>query len=487
MERPSAAWTLLLGPGTRLAGIRPALTAMAEDRLGPDAPGVLALDDPMGLHPAAGEPRGAGRLVIDADAVHPDDLGLVRRFVAARPDWDFLVTGVDEGSRSAKRLLDLHGARWRGWPLDVAQLDALVAPPAPYAQALQAARAPDERPATAATPSQPYHTSLGREELRELEQDLEVIEEILAQEGVPAVAAEAEEAEFLADDDLDPLPMDPPPMQDRLDPRSVDLTPEEIEAFYGPDPVGPTSAGTWAREPGEHAAEVAVAEPEIAAPSQEPPTAEPGHTWSPPPWYRDQVADLADRAQRLHLALETVDPSDPMGQALVHDVLAMTQFARTLGFLASPPARGDQQVDLGTLLEEQLALVAGARPDGPRYLMRPDRDAMVRTDKGLLVAAFDALLQLADACADSDDVVRVSMQTLEDQIVVQVRFPAGPLIGVPTEDVLAPYAVHRLVPRIGPNALAAAGRILQGQGGDLAIGEGDDPGERVLEVRLPRS
>ena len=127
MEREATApWTLLLGPGARLAGLRTVLEAAATDRLGPQAPPVRALDDLLDL---LADEHACGRLLLDTDAIAPEDLGIVRRFLGAHPAWDVLLTGQEEGSRAARGLLGLTGPRWRSWPLDVDQLDLLLSPP----------------------------------------------------------------------------------------------------------------------------------------------------------------------------------------------------------------------------------------------------------------------------------------------------------------------------------------------------------------------
>jgi hypothetical protein len=59
--------------------------------------------------------------------------------------------------------------------------------------------------------------------------------------------------------------------------------------------------------------------------------------------------------------------------------------------------------------------------------------------------------------------------------LITIEFPAGRLSGVPPETILSPYGLRRIVPTLGPNALAAATGIFAGQGGRALLerrGEG---------------
>ena len=211
-----------------------------------------------------------------------------------------------------------------------------------------------------------------------------------------------------------------------------------------------------------------------------------------------QVADLADVAQRIDLSLralveEAGDAAPTWAEgldALTGEVGRLVQFTRTLGYLAAPPARGEQVFSLSTLLEELLKSVARAGPDAPRYLYRGPGELEVRSDKRLLVQAFDALLQLAGGCAASGEVVRVAAREAagelegSQEVEVEITFPAGPLRDLEPGELLRPYALRRRLPGIGPNAIAAAAGILRGQGGGLALGPAGD-GELRCVARLP--
>ena len=494
----AASWTLLLGPGPRTEGLGPLLAALSAAREAPE-PRLLAdlselLAEPL---PAAADER--GRLLLDCDSLAIDDVGLVRRFLGARPGWEAWLLGEESGTRSARRLAAVTNTRWLDWPLDVDQLAAALAPPPPLVSPTPrslplppppASEGPCGEPRGSEEPALeqptrgdrlpeevPSSGRLARHHLQELEEDLEAIEEILAQEEDPPegeLDPESWEAQAGAHPDGEP------------DRSALDLTPEEIAAFFepsdaAPGPASPLEGGAGGEQSHPSPGAAATLETErLSSPADD--------STSPlaglPTWYKDQVADLADRAQRLYLTLtreEELGPTSPFAQ----EVLGLTQFARTLGYLVAPPRQGDLSIELAPLLEVSLSTLRGARRDGPRYLLRPCPQARVRADKELLCLAFDTLLQLADACSGPDDVVRVALDARDGVAQVVIRFSAGPLRELPPARILTPYALRRILPRIGPNALAAAGRILAGQGGRLSARRGPEEGEVVLEVELP--
>lgn len=192
-----------------------------------------------------------------------------------------------------------------------------------------------------------------------------------------------------------------------------------------------------------------------------------------PPWWRAQVADLADAAQRVQLsmsALRAVEPSDEHElrdhvDLVDAEVARVVQFARTLGFVAAPPTRGEQVFDLSDTVQLFMAQLA-SRPGGsPRCQFRALEPVYVRSDRALIGTAFDAFFWLAGACAAAGDVVRAQVRRERDLAEVRVEFPAGPLAGIDTARILEPYGVRRLLPELGPNALSAASAIVFGQGG----------------------
>jgi hypothetical protein len=69
----------------------------------------------------------AERLLLDADRVPPEDIGLLRRFLKrAGASVELHVTGADPSSPVARSLLALPGAAWLFWPPDLEQLRRLA-------------------------------------------------------------------------------------------------------------------------------------------------------------------------------------------------------------------------------------------------------------------------------------------------------------------------------------------------------------------------
>jgi hypothetical protein len=197
-----------------------------------------------------------------------------------------------------------------------------------------------------------------------------------------------------------------------------------------------------------------------------------------PPFYREQIADLADIVQRLRLSVGAAHDSGDAGapqrlDELDGEVARLQQFTRTLGYMVAPPAPGNQEFDVAVVLEEMLGTLASG-PDAPRFLFKGGEPMVVRSDKALLFQAFDAMLQVAAGCGQTGDQVRVSVGAGEDRdghelVRVRVSFPAGPLATLEPGEIVRPYALKRHLPTIGPNALAAAEGIVTGQGGRLAL------------------
>jgi|GEM_PF-2507902 len=284
------------------------------------------------------------------------------------------------------------------------------------------------------------------------------------------------------------------------------LTGEEIEAFFGDsddfvipamEPAGregPVEDASTSR-PGESEVETlvdsdAAGDPPLdgsngaAAPAS--PSA-PGETEDDasatdsrrPAWLKDQVADLADIVQALDLTARSTHAH----LGLERELGQLRQFTRTIGYVAAPPPRGEQAFDLAVLLEEQLGALAGQSPDAPRILFRSRVDgALIEADKLLVTMALEALLLTAVGCAGPGDVIRVSIDAGDEGApCIHIRFPAGPMADLSPADALQPYALKARLPDIGANALAAAGAIAVGQGGDLVL-RGEDGGHRVFDV-----
>ena len=198
-----------------------------------------------------------------------------------------------------------------------------------------------------------------------------------------------------------------------------------------------------------------------------------------PGWLKDQVADLADIVQALDLTARSTHAHLSLERELGH----LRQFTRTIGYVAAPPPRGEQAFDLNVLIEEQLGALAGQTPDAPRILFRSRiEQAPVEADKLLVTMALEALLLTAIGCAGPGDVVRVSIDADgAGAPCAHIRFPAGPMSDLEPTEALQPYALKARLPEIGANALAAAGAIAVGQGGDLVLRE-EAGGYRVFDV-----
>jgi hypothetical protein len=220
----------------------------------------------------------------------------------------------------------------------------------------------------------------------------------------------------------------------------------------------------------------------------------------PAPYFRDQVADLADMAQRIELDLAGVRDSvydagitdaslEPALEHLSQDVARLLQFTRTLGYLVAPPPAGNQGFDLAELVELFVTTAGGGGADGPRFLLRKDGAARVTSDRQLLSQALDALFFVARSAARPGEVVRVHLRLDAEPPTaaeIGIEFPVGPLAGLDPARIVEPYALRRTLPELGANALLAASGIVRGQGGDIELAR---VGEGHLEwrVRLPIS
>ncbi len=143
---PATAWTVALGPGTRLSGLDGLLRPLSA-AVNPEVPVVFErLDDLAELLAMRAAP---GRLILDADQLPSEDLGFVRRFLAAHPAWSLLLVGEDAGRRTARALLALARTAWLAWPPDLGQLEELVRAPAEM-QSPAAVRAGARAPAVSA-------------------------------------------------------------------------------------------------------------------------------------------------------------------------------------------------------------------------------------------------------------------------------------------------------------------------------------------------
>lgn len=468
---------ILLGPGERVGPLAALLLSLA--------PRTRRFADVAEIADLVGSEVSNAQLVLDADEISIEDLGYVRRFVANRPGVPISIVCDDPGSRVARALAALGGVRWLAWPPD---LDAILAlcgestsssPTSARERAedargsrntaAEARRAPHEAPRIEPTmgfdddfdgPRLDTPSELRRAaradaksaaEARrgaELEADSERREASNElRRGVPDAEMEAIHA-ILEGSTL---------LEDREDrpsapERDVDDKPSEIVAK--PENVAQSSNGL-----DEHVASDDTHEALANA--------------GPPAWWRAQVADLADAAQRLELGYEALcdaDPDEPEEvdenlRRLDSEVSRVVQFARTLGFLASPPSRGDQAFELGEYVQLSVAELASRGENAPRCQYRASDPVFVLSDRLVLRPAFDAFFFLPAACAQKGDLVRTEVKRDGDLAEVRIEFPAGPLAEVDVATILEPYGVRRQLPDLGPNALAAAISIVAGQEG----------------------
>ncbi|MGB0331406.1 MAG: hypothetical protein ACPGPE_06265 [Planctomycetota bacterium] len=294
-----------------------------------------------------------------------------------------------------------------------------------------------------------------------------------------------------------------------VDAHSLDgplLTDEEIDAFFGESEdfvipaMEPAGRDAQTEGPDSSSLDTAAAAPPLEfADAEGPPEdgspmpsalAAPGSTdlteanaaakdARRPAWLKDQISDLADIVQALDLTARSTHAH----LGLERELGQLRQFTRTIGYVAAPPPRGEQIFDLGVLLEEQLGALAGQTPDAPRILFRSRVDgATIEADKLLVTMALEALLLTAVGCAGPGDVIRVSIDAADGgPPCVHIRFPAGPMADLSPADAIQPYALKARLPDIGANALAAAGAIAVGQGGDLVLRD-EEGGHRVFDV-----
>ncbi len=274
---------------------------------------------------------------------------------------------------------------------------------------------------------------------------------------------------------------DRPPSLDGSDPTAEAVTGSATGSETGPPSA--TEDPTPGRSPGQGSAPALEAPVGEAGPHEEsrtrPCSDAAARDSQRPSWLKDQVADLADIVQALDLTARSTHAHLGLERELGH----LRQFTRTIGYVAAPPPRGEQEFDLSVLLEEQLGALAGQTPDAPRILFRSRLErATVEADKLLVTMALEALLLTAIGCAGPGDVIRVSIDANDAGApCAHIRFPAGPMSDLDPTAALQPYALKARLPEIGANALAAAGAIAVGQGGDLVLRE-EAGGYRVFDV-----
>jgi hypothetical protein len=436
---------LWIGPGARLAELRPFLAA------------ALAGEEPSELEDFIQLPEREAIVLVDGDALRAEDCTDLARYLARSASSRVLVLADDPARRGVRALLRSDRVRWIPWPPDVDDLREI----ADLSRNDSAGRGPAHPLGRADTsrshaPTRPSPTAGGNDRTSTERGAAGVANAPPRDAGANALSREIEEIERVLG-------------ADALDEEGILSRPEDLDSepgadarvatreFVSPDaPLAPRS--TAARtEDGENGRDR---------------SADAGA-------FRAQVADLADIAQRIELTLEgaRAEPGASTGDraadtaldAVAREVARLVQFARTLGYLVAPPARGAQRFDLGEMLEVFLSDIRGSGPDAPRCLLRSNGPLPVISDRRLLGQAFDALFFLARNAATRGEVLRV--QALRDDDArpplarVTIDFPADRLSEIAPEEIVAPYGLRRVFPELGPNALSAATRIIEGQGG----------------------
>ena len=331
--RPAAVWTILLGPGPRLEAFESTARGLVAALNVGVAVETGSVDD---LAELLGKRAPAGRLLLDADELPAEDLGFVRRFLAARPGWSLDVIGEDAGRRSARALLALPRARWMAWPPDLEQLEDLLRSPA-------AARPAPRRSASGAAGAAPR----------------------------------------------------------------------------------------------------AGLERELA-----------------------QLAQLAGRAREAYARLSEGDDAQA-GEALAEDLERLSRGTRSLAWRAQPPGPTGDALELGALLEEQLAALTLRGKKGPRFLYRGVPGVGVHVQREALVQALDAVLLTARGRAQAGEMIRVELAVeagARPTALVRVEFPEGELAG---RDPSAALALASELGEPGPADLPAARAVAEAAGGRL--------------------
>lgn len=449
-------WTLLLGPGERLGELIPLLEAVPPSDDAGARPTLEQLEDLGGLFC---EFPDSGRIVLDTRFLPREEVGLVQRFLVRYPRWRMHLLDEDPTGGAVRRLLRNEGVEWLPSPVEVTALRELVQPPPEFRR----------------DPALPHP-------LPEREPPADVIP-------TPLGATEPPETE-LVEESEEPFDEEEQDERGTLDPAVLDRIQRILEGESVEPPVGE-------REP--EAPEMVAPDAGVQLPDLTPDSRGVAPFPRPPSYFKNQIADLADIVQcvdqNLGLAREETKRDNAVTSAAVArrleelsgDVARLRHFTQTLSYLAAAPVAGHQLIDLAPLLQEMLT-ARREESDAPRFLLRSSGSLMVRTEKRLLSQAFDAILYLSHHGAGPEGTVRVDAREDEDpdEVLVSIRFPAGPLHDVEPHRIMEPYALRRILPELGANSLGAAAGIFAGQGGslDLIVERG---GGLEWVVRLPSS
>jgi hypothetical protein len=450
-----------IGPGRRMDDLASLLSAIAGD----SHPFRRGRSDELEI------PSRPGLLALDADELGPDDVLDLRRWLASSSAARALLIGEDSTRRGVRALLRLERVRWMSWPPDVEDLRSIVLEAA--AGALEAAAGSTIREGERAS---------GAPSVRSL--PTEPASRVSDAPAMPAESGSSAGDRSIATSRRARSPLPSPIEADLLEIERVlgsggvsleqkpgDELPAELEISPPPRVEREPPLAT---EPSSRAVAEARAEP-IGGSAPAPAASDES--------FRAQVADLADIAQRIELSLLALRETQESGTAtpdagaalesLSGEVVRLVQFARTLGYVVSPPGPGSQTFDLAEMLELFLTEIRAAGPDAPRCLLRSNGALRIRSDRQLLSQAFDALFFLARSAAGKGEIVRVQARRDEEasppSATVSIDFPAGILRDVAPPAMLRPYGLKSLFPNLGPNALSAAVRIVEGQGGRCAL------------------
>jgi hypothetical protein len=471
-------WTLLLSPGPRLEECFPLLRILADTTPGTPPAELERLEEWPDLFCAF---PGNGRIVIDTSTFAREQRDLLAAFLRHHPGWEVVLVGAAGDPGLLAELAAMPGARWAPGPLEPATLRGwLEAPSALHAAQplpgggpetpVLGGEAPPPTPSAPEPPRElapagsaqpepdpgPEPTALHLEDEEALLQEVERILSGEADAEPPRARRTDDGASAARSPERAAVALEEEPAASEDDPFSL-----EMEAV--PTPAGRTTAAP--------------------APTREATQVRSSVSPAPPaPYFRHQVADLADLVQCVDLTLdvarrEAAEADEPLPPRVAErldevgvEVARLRQYTRTLGFLVAPPALGDQRLDLAPLLEEMLT-ARRSEAESPRYLLRAPDPLPLRSDKLVLTQALDALLFLAHHAAGPGGTVRVDARLLEDpdeerrEAQVSIRFPAGRFRGRAPGALLEPYSLRRDLPELGANALAAACSLLRGQGG----------------------
>ncbi len=111
-----------IGPGSGLDKLAALLEALGRDM--PESPGITRWSDVAEM--LLSGPR--DRVVLDADHFPQEDIGIVRRFLVARPGASIEALGANRAAPVSRSLLAMEGVHWHPWPQDLVQLESLLRP-----------------------------------------------------------------------------------------------------------------------------------------------------------------------------------------------------------------------------------------------------------------------------------------------------------------------------------------------------------------------